>query len=213
MITSKLHEETTRILAAYERAIGRREQVKSSITRHTSNLRRLRRVGRFLLTSMAIAQQVARETQQDLEYHISESVSLALAAVFPEAYEFSLSFEARRGQTEADPKFIRNGEEVNPLEASGGGPVDVACMALLVALRELERPLSRNTMILDEPFKNVSEDLQEAASAMLKELSEQLNLQFFVSTHQQALIESADRVFEMKQRKEGKWWVTQTKVR
>ena len=52
-------------------------------------------------------------------------------------------------------------------------------------------------IVLDEPFRFVSRDLQVKAGQMVKELAERLDLQFIVVTHNKDLIEAADRVFEV----------------
>jgi ABC-type uncharacterized transport system YnjBCD ATPase subunit len=149
-------------------------------------------------TAQALIQTVAQATQKQLEYHISELVSLALAAVFPHPYSLRLDFELRRGRSEAVLSFSRgDGERIDPLSASGGGPVDVACWALRVSLWSLRNPKSRRTILLDEPFRFVSRDLQPRASAMLKEISAKMKLQFIIVTHEENLVECADRVFEV----------------
>ena len=158
-----------------------------------------------------IIQHVSSETQKCLEYHISELVTLALSAVFPEPYKLQLKFELKRGQSEAHLMFERDGMVLeDPTMESGGGVVDVAAFALRVSLWSLAQPRSRATIVLDEPLRFLSRDLQSKASEMIKELSRRLNLQFIIVTHEQTLSENADKVFEVSikdsvsQVKEGK---------
>ena len=56
-------------------------------------------------------------------------------------------------------------------------------------------------IILDEPMRFVSENYQEKASQMLKEISQRLNIQFIIITHNQVLASYADRVFESRIKK------------
>ena len=140
---------------------------------------------------------VALDTQKQLEYQISEIVSLALASVFENPYKLKLNFVEQRGKTEALLTFERNGQECNPLNASGGGAVDVACMALRLSLWSLQQKKTRNTIILDEPFKCLSKDLSEKAGQLLKMLSEKLGIQFILVTHDQNIIPYADKVFRV----------------
>ncbi len=145
-----------------------------------------------------IIQHVSSETQKCLEYHISELVSLALSAVFPEPYKLRLNFELKRGQSEAHLCFERDGMVLeDPTMESGGGVVDVASFALRVSLWSLAQPRSRATIVLDEPLRFLSRDLQSKASEMIKELSRRLNLQFLIITHEPNLLECSDRVFEV----------------
>ena len=140
---------------------------------------------------------VALDTQKQLEYQISEIVSLALASVFEEPYKLKLNFLEQRGKTEAVITFERNNQECNPLTASGGGAVDVACMALRLSLWSLQQKRTRNTIILDEPFKCLSKDLSEKAGQLLKMLSDKLGIQFILVTHDQNIVPYADKVFKV----------------
>lgn len=147
-----------------------------------------------------ILQLVAQKTQEGIVLHISDIVTAALDAVFEEtAYGFRVEFVQRRGKTEADLFFERGGERIDPMTASGGGPVDVAAFALRVALWSLLRRSQgiADTIILDEPFRFLSRDLQPKAGQMLKMLSEKMGVQFVFVTHVQDLVDSADRVFQV----------------
>lgn len=186
-----------------DQAKGQRQQVMKNQKECESLLKTLKKKERHLQKAQKIIQVVARMTQEQLEYHISELTTLALASVFPDPYELNLDFELKRGKSEAVISFDKKGDgnKVQPLLASGGGAVDVASFALRVALWSLQCPRSRECILLDEPFRFLSRGLQERASTMLKELSTRLRLQFVIVTHEETLIESADKVFEVSIRK------------
>jgi DNA repair ATPase RecN len=183
-----------------ERETGRRDQVKEQLDRTAKQVRVLSREIGFAEQAQVIIQQIAQQTQQELEYHISELVTLALASVFPDPYQLKVHFVVRRGKTEADIVFARNGEEIDPLSASGGGAVDVAAFALRVALWRLSPRRSRAVLILDEPFRFLSAARLPLAGQMLRELSDRFGLQIIMVTHSRELSEFADRTFEVKQR-------------
>ncbi len=140
----------------------------------------------------AIIQTVAEQTQKQIEYHISNLVSLALASVFPDPYEFKIQFVQRRNRTEADLIFIKDGNEGTPIDVSGGGPLDVASFALRASIWSIKP--TRNVLILDEPFGFVSRDLQYKCSEMVKMISEKLNVQIIMVSHIPELIAKADKV-------------------
>lgn len=183
---------------------GQRREVQRSLKESKEKEMVLRRRLKLIEEAQAVIQIVSKRTQEELEYHISELVSLALNAVFPDPYELKLKFEVRRGKTEADLLFSRGGEIMDPLTASGGGPVDVASFALRVALWSLRRPRTRAVLVLDEPFRFLSRDLQPKASLMLSEISKRLGLQIIMISHSPDLIESADKVFEVTMRRKGR---------
>jgi DNA repair exonuclease SbcCD ATPase subunit len=76
--------------------------------------------------------------------------------------------------------------------------VDVASFALRLALRTMRRPKSRATIILDEPFKFVSKDLQPRVADMLRDLSDRLRVQFIIVTHEETLVDAANKVFRVR---------------
>ena len=140
-----------------------------------------------------IIQNVAKETQQNLEFHISKLVTTALNSVFPDEIQFVTRIEIRRKKTECDLLFEEFDQEYNPLKGSGYGPVDVASFALRISFWSLNR--NRPTMILDEPFRNVSPDLQYKVSEMLKMISKRLGIQVIMVSHQKDINIAADKTF------------------
>lgn len=161
--------------------------------------------------AQAFVQKVAQSTQEKLKYHVEDIVQLALDAVFPGECEFCINFEIKRGKTEARMVFMSNGQEVDPLDASGGGMADIAAFALRLVVWSLGH--SRPFMVLDEPFTHLSKDLYPRAGAILKKLSEKLNLQILMVSHCPDMIEVSDRVFTVKKQVEGKWKKSHVEVR
>ena len=187
-----------------ERRQGERERVEKDLLEaretHQGFLRRGLRAER----ARVILQEVARQTQKELEYRINDLVTAALVAVFPDPYSFELEFVERRNKTEADLWLRRKGERMNPLDAAGGGAVDVAAFALRVALWGIRTPRFHSVLVLDEPFRFLSRELQPKASALLKILSERMGLQILMVSHSLDLIEEADRVFTVTRGKDGR---------
>jgi len=75
----------------------------------------------------------------------------------------------------------------------GGGAVDVAAFALRMAFIAIRG--GRPILVLDEPFKFVSVDLQNKCSDMIKELSRKLSIQVIMVSHLPEIISGADRIF------------------
>jgi DNA repair exonuclease SbcCD ATPase subunit len=182
----------------YERQIGKQEQVESDIAELTRNIKTNRKKVKNLTEAHEIVKLVGGETQQQLQFHISDITSLALESVFPNPYKLIMDFIERRGKIECDLLFERDGTTIKPKDAAGFGAMDIASLALRVAAWSMQTPRTRPTLILDEPFKHLSEKYQEPASQMIKELSDKLGIQFIISTHIPILSEYADRVFEVK---------------
>lgn len=152
------------------------------------------------IKARAVIQEIAQETQQELEFHISNLVTLALDIVFPdENIHFVTRFVQRRNKTECDLLFEENGNEYKPLDGSGYGAVDVAAFALRLALWTLDP--SSEVIILDEPFRDVSPDLQSKVGEMLKSLSDKLQIQILMISHAEDVNIQADKTFVIKKSK------------
>lgn len=130
-----------------------------------------------------IVQVIAETIQEEAHARISGVVSHCLATVFEEPYEFHIRFERARGRTEARLVFVRDGQELNPMDASGGGVVDVASFALRLSCLMLSRPARRRLVVLDEPMKFVSQNYRANVRAMLEDLKRELGVQFVMVTH------------------------------
>lgn len=141
----------------------------------------------------AVLQTVAAATQSKLEFHISNLVSMALAAVFPNPYVFQLKYAIRRRQTEADLIFAKNDNETDDILSTGGGGVaDIASLALKIASWSLQK--NRPTLILDEPTKFLhNPSYEEKASFLLQELSNEVGLQIIMVSDQSKMIAAADQ--------------------
>jgi len=140
-----------------------------------------------------VLKHVASETQEHLKLHIDNIVSLALDSVFPDEFTFALNFVDKRGTIEADICLLKDGRESDPMDSEGGGVIDILSFSLRIAIWSLKK--TSPVIILDEPFRFLSKDLQHKASLMLKELSSKLGIQFIIVSHEEAIIESADKYF------------------
>lgn len=182
--------------AELEQSRGKAALLHSQLQVVKSRLAELEKTKPAYERARTIIQEVAKLTQQQLEYRLSEIVSTALQGVFPEPYRMVLEFVEARGRTEASILFedvARN--RIDPLQASGGGPVDVAAFALRVTMLQIGGTGLRKTLVLDEPFRFVSRDLQEKAGEMIRMLAEELGIQFIIITHDQNIARYADRHF------------------
>ena len=189
-------DEINKALAKRSKDRATQEYLSEKLRNEEKSLLSLQRNANDLLEVRALFQKAAQDTQQKLEFHISNLVSTALAAVFDDPYTFQLEFVQKRNKTEAELWFVRNGEKMKPIDASGGGAVDVASFALRIAFWSLTKK-TRPLIILDEPFKHLSADLQNRASDMLKMLSENLGLQIILVSHIDQLISNADKEFKV----------------
>ena len=184
-----------------EQLKGAKQLTEQQITDTETTITDLNRSLHFHEKAREIVREVGMKTQEQLQYSISDITSLALESIFEDPYELKVEFVQRRNKTECDLLFVRDGERVDPLTASGGGAVDVASFALRIASWSMQNPRTRSLIVLDEPLRFLSIDLQEKASMMIKELSEKLGIQFLIITHEETLATYADKEFRVVNKK------------
>lgn len=136
-----------------------------------------------LLAAQEIIQTVSKTIQENAHSKIASVVSRCLESVFDDPYDFRITFERKRGKTEAKITFVRDENEIDPMTASGGGVVDVAAFALRLSCLMLSVPPVRKTLILDEPFKFVSQNYRNRIKELIESLSEDLGVQIIMVTH------------------------------
>lgn len=132
-------------------------------------------------------QQLAQEMQTQAHKQIAKIVSRCLDAVFDGMYQLRIDFVQLRGKTEAKLVYLdREGHEVDPLLTSGG-VLDVSALALRIANLILSNPQPRKLLVLDEPFRGVSERNLPKVCTLIETLSRELKIQFLIVTHSEHL--------------------------
>lgn len=194
-----------------ERQKGQQQAIQQTIDKYRKDLEKVNNSIKETQEAQYIVQEVAKLTQDELKYHITELVTLALASVLNDPYEFEIEFTQRRNQTECDLYFARNGARIKPLEATGCGAVEVASFALRLVLWLISVDRTRPIFILDEPLKWLKgEEYPEKGMQMIKALSDKLNVQIIMITHVDEQIAGADRVHKVtRDKKQNKSIVTQ----
>jgi DNA repair exonuclease SbcCD ATPase subunit len=178
-----------------ERNKGKLERCLSNKGEIEAKLFLLQNRQKALEEAQVFIQEIARQTQSQLKFVISDLVNLAIETCFPSEYIFDIDFKIERGKTSAKLLFIKNDVEVDPMDAAGGGVVDIVAFALRLSAWSLGH--TDNVIILDEPFRFLSKDLQPRAGEMMNKLCKSLGLQIICVTHSQEIIENSDRIFEV----------------
>ena len=146
----------------------------------------------------ALIQDTAKTVQEELRFHIQDLVQHALDTLLPGTYVFRVEFEVSRGKTSANLVLEKDGYPLEDiLNECGGTVADIVGLALRVAVWTLAR--TDNCILLDEPGRHISAEFKPLFGELLKGLSEKLGIQFLVVSHDQAIIDYADRVFEVSQ--------------
>lgn len=193
--------KTDIIKKKYQELVASSSQIKKEIKERRINLKQQKQQLIQLEQALQIVNEVGLQTQQKLQVHISDITSMAMEAVFKNPYKVELEFLKRRNKTECDIWFVRDGKKIEPLSATGGGAADIASFALRIASWTMTKPKTRSVIILDEPFKHLSKEYRNDAAQMLKQVSNKINIQFIIVTHDPELAAYADKQFTVKLKK------------
>lgn len=150
------------------------------------------------LVAQKIVWEVARQTQEGLSIHIEKVVGLALSTVFPDEYNFKVAWGTKNNKTECSMYFLKNGEKFSPTIDGGHGVADLCAVAIRFATWTLGSPKSAPIFLLDEPTAAVSKEHRNQSSEFFGMMCKELGIQILTATHEDSLIEGADKVFSIK---------------
>jgi DNA repair exonuclease SbcCD ATPase subunit len=197
------------MIGTYRAKLERKKGHKQSlITLHNNKVEEMEQIENTAIDveeATAFIQEVARKTQDQLKVHIEDIVTMALEHILDDdPYSFAMDFVLRRNKTECDLYFMRNGKRVHPVDASGGGAVDIASFACRIALWSLQP--SNNVIVFDEPFRFVSKGYTDKVAEFLHDISEKLGIQIIMATHNDTYIKKADKICTV-QKEHGKAYI------
>jgi len=185
------YEKLKNVRQVYQNQLHEKEKEKESLRKKSEDFSK----ARWILTK------VAEMTQLRFKEKVESLVTMAIQSVFDRDFKFVLVFEQKRNKFECRPVVMENEVEYTPKDDMGGGIIDVISFALRVVLWNLQKPKSRNILILDEPMKYVGKgELLERAGMMLREISHKLGIQLVLVTHEPQLAEIADMAYSVTHR-------------
>jgi len=136
-----------------------------------------------------------KETKEVIEELVTES----LQSVFGDNYFFELDNRISRNKPETYMYVVIDGNRRSLKDEQGGGVADVVAFSLRVILWALSGKRTDNVMILDEPLRFVDKKHLEICGDMIRTLSEMLEIQFIIVTHEGQLMDAADTSFYVEQ--------------
>lgn len=171
---------------AFRRKLDRIEEVRSALSlqvqMESKELEKCQKLVEQIGQAQLHLQNIAQETQQQSHKKIAKIVSKCLSAVFEEPYELKIVFERKRGRTEAEFVYLRDGRKVSPT-INSGGVLSVTSLALRLTCIALTLPAPRRLLVLDEPFQGLSDRNLAKMAVLVETLSKELDVQFLIVTH------------------------------
>lgn len=143
------------------------------------------------------------DSKTTLKKYFEEIVTYALQYIFNDKYKFQLMF-GRRGNSQEIDFLLETPNSTDlhdPLISSGGGILDILSLALRISLMELTRPRIPGFLVLDEPFKHLSDNYIDMAGEFLRAINLRIKRQIILVTHKEPLINFADNKIKISQTK------------
>lgn len=181
-----------------ERKKGERQLLLMQLDQTTEALKQADAQIEALQKVIVIFQKASEYARQQMKFTIDEITTNALQVVFGGDIRFEMELGTRGGSPTAEFFVVEDGLKLSPMDAKGGGLVDVISVALRLAILELYEPKIEGPVLLDEPGRMVSAEYIENFVYFLKEYCHKVGRQFLVVTHQSALAGVADRAFRVR---------------
>lgn len=141
--------------------------------------------------------EISKQSQEKIINHLENIVNHALKTIYEDELNFKIELEQKRDQQEIHFYIkTKNGELLEPRkDQCSAGSIDIMSLGLKMGVFPLEKNVDP-IIFWDEPMKNLG-IYTELGALVLKEISKSLNLQSFLITHDERLIDIADKVFKI----------------
>lgn len=144
----------------------------------------------------ALIIEIAKQAKEEIKKYIENIVTDTIQIVYGKEFTFEMHIKQKRDQEEIYfyLKTI-DGTLLEPRKDTvAGGALDLMSIGLKVSILSL---LSAEPILfLDEPLKNLGK-YSYIGAQILKELSREFTLQILLITHDDALMEIADKVYRI----------------
>lgn len=180
----------------YTSLISQQANLIKDKSKKKKQIRKLDRDIKNYMGAQIVLNEVSKKAQEQFKEKIESLVTMVIQSVYDRPFTFHLEFQKKRNSIECVPIVKENGDELSPKDDMGGGILDLISFAFRIVLWSIESPRSRNIFILDEPFIWTGSLISRVGHA-LKILSEKLNIQIILISHEDSLIEICDRAWRI----------------
>ncbi|MFA7100086.1 MAG: hypothetical protein WC143_08440 [Eubacteriales bacterium] len=189
------------ILDDFKKIKINRDILTEQLKKFKKDIRILKLTNEDVIKARWVMAEVQLLTQKRFKDKFENLITLAIQSIWDRPLRFCLEFEQKRNQMQCNiilKETVDGVERVySDLENEmGGSMLDVISFMARIILWSLERPRSRNVIILDEPMKNMGE-LILFGGQIIREISHKLKFQLIIITHDKELIDIADKAWQV----------------
>jgi DNA repair exonuclease SbcCD ATPase subunit len=191
----KINDLTKRITTLKDDYIVKRSKEKDALNKKEELERELSSLRLADLEKCLAVLQKMSAKQRDLARARLEGLGTA-ALQYSMGSNYKMEIEIPPSKKKPQAKvFIVNkstGAKTDPMEANGGGVVDIVSIALRFVVMQNYVPFIDGPIIMDEPFKMVSKEYIPMLSEFIKNISQDFGRQIIIVTHNEYLAAMAD---------------------
>jgi DNA repair exonuclease SbcCD ATPase subunit len=148
--------------------------------------------------ALAIFHGLSSVVQEHFTQAIEDLISEGLTSVFETNLRFKITSDVKGGQSVLDFTILNDdGTETDILDARGGGLSALCGVLLRIVILRLMNDRIRQILILDEPLSHLSAAYVPAAGELLRRLSDELDIQIIMVTHQPEFADHGTDVYEL----------------
>lgn len=190
LLSSELSKRYIETQAKFDILVSDVKRLETETLKLVDNMKMIDSAKNFLIN-------FSEHSRARIKNKLERIVNSALAGIFDDkVMEFKLIPNRTKRGLDYDVYLETNGKMTPLSDSKGGGVLDIVALSLKIAFLRLYRNFNRQTMILDEPFKNLDAVRVPKAVMWLKQISEKMEIQFIIVSHCKDLIEKSDSVYE-----------------
>lgn len=185
-----------------ERKIGERDRIKKEIENKNRELTEIENKRRIYTESKRILELAYQKLRISTMQGIENLVNRALKTIYNDL-TFRIELDEERNRNIAKAVVRKESGDLyfegDPLDTSGGTVSQIISLALRISILEKSiNPKFFGPLILDEPLTFLDEGSKKLIGEFLKKVSEILNRQIILITHDRILMEIGDKTFYVK---------------
>lgn len=199
---AELKELAARARTELERRRGRRDALQAQADQLRAAARAAEEEAERMAKVRALVEAAGQAAREAARQEAEAMVTEALQAVFGPRLRFRVHLSEQRGRPYAEFAVEAQGPggvefAADPLDAHGGGVVDVLALALRLLLLESAQPRIEDPLVLDEPGKHLSAGYAPHLAAFLATASREFGRQIILVTHDEELAAVGERAYRV----------------
>lgn len=195
-MTNYYHSSYSELRANYDRLKARSTEIEALLLSKEIRARELKSRIKGLEDTKSVLNQAIKLTNETFKTKLETIATSAIQRIFKRPIRLVVEYAVRSYGIETKLLIMENDNILDPESDMGGSIIEVISIVLRIVLWQMSSDNIRNVIILDEPFRWAGK-LIDLIGQILVELSESLNLQFIIVTHDDSLVDIANRVIQI----------------